>query len=111
MHFCGDSLTEYSIYASSTEEMDCCSQHEGCSEHEAKKMSCCENKSIYLYSDVNTTLDTYKLISSAPLVQIQEVASTISLVQEQPVYFNSNAPPTYQGRSIYELNSSFTFYG
>ena len=114
LHFCGDNLTEYSIYSPSIEKESCCAHHvhKGCSNHkEVKKMSCCEDKSIFLYSDVNTTIDSYKLVSILPGIQVQkiEINNEVELIPTQ--YYQSNAPPTIQGRAIYQLNSSFTFYG
>ncbi len=111
MHFCGDNLTEYSIYATSSENVSCCAHHHGCSKEVAVKMSCCEDKSVYLYSDVNTTVDSYKLVQQATIFLFSFIILPEKKSQETPVYFNSNAPPLKQGRSIYQLNSSFTFYG
>lgn len=74
-------------------------------------MSCCEDKSIFLYSDVNTTIDAYKLVSVSSAVQVQklEISNEVELIPTQ--HYQSNAPPTIQGRAIYQLNSSYTVYG
>ena len=112
MHFCGDELTEYSIYSTTSEENNCCSSHSGCSKHvETKKMSCCEDKSIYLYSDVNTTFDSYKIPTAAPALNTENITYTTVANYKAPLAYQANAPPTKQGRAIYQLTSSYTFYG
>ena len=114
LHFCGDSLTEYSIYTSSVEEDSCCSHHahKNCSnQHVAKKMSCCEDKAIFLYSDVNTTIEAYKIVSPSVVVKKLKFNSLEKISVSIPNYYQSNAPPTIQGRAVYQLNSSYTLYG
>ena len=112
MHFCGDKLTEYSIYSASEKENSCCNTHTGCSKHaEMKKMSCCEDKSIHLYSDVNTTIDNYKIPTASLLINTEVISFKKNVDCKTPLAYQSNAPPSPQGRAIYQLTSSYTFYG
>lgn len=113
LHFCGDNLTEYSIYSSNIQDESCCSHHDvGCSQHEVHHSVCCEDKSLFLYSDVNTTIGSYNLTLTAPIFQTQEMLLSEDVSADEVVSFNPNAPPQLlQGRAIYQINSSFTFYG
>jgi len=111
MHYCGDNLTTFSVYDISNEKESCCATHKGCSKHAIKKMSCCEDKSIFLYSDVNTLIDSYKAIDFVPTESVNIKIETEMVSIEKPFQFNANAPPKQQGRATYLLNSSYTFYG
>lgn len=111
MHFCGDNLTKFSVYASMDNDLSCCSKEDGCGKHQVKKMSCCEDKSIFLYSDVNTLVDSYKVVDFSETVVLAELKIQESTQIKPFDYVQANAPPIMQGKSIYEVNSSYTFYG
>lgn len=111
MHFCKGDLAQLSIYA--VEETSCCAKiADGCQKHhQLKKMSCCEDRSVFLYSDINVKLDDYTSAQLVPKASEFEVKHQLTASVQPLVYTQANAPPTFQGRAAYELHSSYTFYG
>lgn len=113
MHFCGDSLKDFSISKISAEIEPCCKMDKTTSSKHAScnKSSCCESTSATLLSLNSFKVEQSKVVST-PLLITEFSLSDDSF---ENGLFNlptqNISPPILQGRAMYLTTSSFCFYG
>ncbi|OSZ78058.1 hypothetical protein CAP35_07275 [Chitinophagaceae bacterium IBVUCB1] len=113
MHYCGDELESWEVYAKS----DGCAD-DSCSDEPEEESGCCKDEviSAKVAADQNV-VDFFKLKLSAtawiapqPLYHIAD-AATCCIAQSTTEYMPNAPPGLWQNIPLFKLHSSLTYYG